>query len=84
MDHTRDETIELAMVPFTYGLDGEIYEVGAAFGALRDVYSDHPVDQLRRVGTLLGQSWRPLALHHQLSGPARISLINPSDTTPCR
>jgi DNA polymerase-3 subunit epsilon len=35
LDHTRDEIIEPAMVPFTYGLDGEIYEVGAAFGALR-------------------------------------------------
>ena len=35
LDHTRDEIIELAMVPFTYGMDGEIYEVGAAFGQLR-------------------------------------------------
>ncbi|WP_272872328.1 3'-5' exonuclease [Caulobacter vibrioides] len=35
LDHARDEIIELAMVPFTYGVDGEIYEVGAAFEQLR-------------------------------------------------
>jgi DNA polymerase-3 subunit epsilon len=35
LDHVRDEIIELAMVPFTYGADGEIYEVGAAFEQLR-------------------------------------------------
>lgn len=35
LDHTHDEIIELAMVPFTYGMDGEIYEVGAAFEQLR-------------------------------------------------
>jgi DNA polymerase-3 subunit epsilon len=35
LDHTRDEIIELAMVPFSYGMDGEIYKVGAAFGKLR-------------------------------------------------
>jgi len=35
LDVARDEIIELAMVPFTYGLDGEIYEVGEAFQKLR-------------------------------------------------
>jgi len=35
LDATRDEIIELAMVPFTYGLDGQIFEVGKAFNALR-------------------------------------------------
>jgi DNA polymerase-3 subunit epsilon len=35
LDPRRDEIIELAMAPFTYGLDGEIYAVGEAFGELR-------------------------------------------------
>ncbi len=36
LDPARDEIIELAMVPFTYGLDGEIYAVGEAFQQLRE------------------------------------------------
>lgn len=35
LDPARDEIIELAMVPFTYGLDGEIYSVAKPFSALR-------------------------------------------------
>ncbi|NEX91196.1 3'-5' exonuclease [Caulobacter sp. 17J65-9] len=35
LDATRDEIIELAMVPFTYGVDGEIYGVGETFQQLR-------------------------------------------------
>lgn len=35
LDVARDEIIEVAMVPFTYGLDGLIYEVGDAFEGLR-------------------------------------------------
>jgi DNA polymerase-3 subunit epsilon len=31
LDHAKDEIIELAMVPFTYGPDGQIYEVREAF-----------------------------------------------------
>jgi len=31
LDYTKDEIIELAMVPFTYGPDGRIYEVREAF-----------------------------------------------------
>lgn len=34
LDTARCEIIELAMVPFTYGLDGEIYSVGEAFDQL--------------------------------------------------
>jgi DNA polymerase-3 subunit epsilon len=36
LDPARDEIIELAMVPFTYSLDGEIYAVGEAFQQLRE------------------------------------------------
>jgi DNA polymerase-3 subunit epsilon len=35
LDPVRDEIIELAMVPFTYGLDGQVYSVGEAFQQLR-------------------------------------------------
>lgn len=35
LDTARDEIIELAMIPFTYGSDGEIYSVGEAFEQLR-------------------------------------------------
>ena len=35
LDPQRDEIIELAMVPFTYGVDGVIYSVGEAFQQLR-------------------------------------------------
>lgn len=36
LDPARDEIIELAMVPFTYGLDGEVYAVGEPFQQLRE------------------------------------------------
>lgn len=35
LDVLHDEIIELAMIPFTYGTDGEIYSVGDAFGQMR-------------------------------------------------
>lgn len=36
LDTTRCEIIELAMVPFTYGLDGQIFEIGEAYNQLRE------------------------------------------------
>lgn len=36
IDHATDEIIELAMVPFTYSLDGAILAVGAPFSALNE------------------------------------------------
>ncbi|MGA0601527.1 3'-5' exonuclease [Caulobacter sp. KR2-114] len=35
LDTAHDEIIELAMVPFIYGLDGEVYSVGEPFQQLR-------------------------------------------------
>ncbi|WP_018113012.1 exonuclease domain-containing protein [Caulobacter sp. UNC279MFTsu5.1] len=35
LDWRQDEIIELAMVPFRYGVDGRIYEVGKAFHGFR-------------------------------------------------
>ena len=34
LDPAKDEIIELAMVPFTYGLDGRILEIHEAFQAI--------------------------------------------------
>lgn len=36
LDPARDEIIELAMVPFTYGVDGRIFEVREPFQKLRE------------------------------------------------
>jgi DNA polymerase-3 subunit epsilon len=36
LDPARDEMVELAMVPFTYGLDGQVYSVGEPFQQLRE------------------------------------------------
>lgn len=36
LDTARCEIIELAMVPFTYGVDGQIYDVGEPFNQLRE------------------------------------------------
>ena len=36
LDWRRDEIIELAMIPFRYGTDGRIYEIGEAFQGLRE------------------------------------------------
>ena len=36
LDPARDEIVELAMVPFTYGLDGQVYSVGEPFQQLRE------------------------------------------------
>lgn len=36
LDPAHDEIIELAMTPFSYGLDGRIYEIGTSFQGLRE------------------------------------------------
>jgi len=36
LDPARCEIIELAMVPFTYGLDGQVFAIGEAFHRLRE------------------------------------------------
>lgn len=44
LDAARNEIIELAMVPFTYGLDGQIFDVGDAFNALRQPSESIPAE----------------------------------------
>lgn len=48
LDWRNDEIIELAMIPFIYGLDGQIYEVGEPFQGLRQ-----PADAISEEITLL-------------------------------
>jgi DNA polymerase III subunit epsilon len=44
LDAARNEIIELAMVPFTYGLDGQIFDVDDAFNALRQPSESIPAE----------------------------------------
>jgi len=44
LDPAKDEIIELAMAPFTYGLDGEIYVVGEPFQQLRQPSNPIPAE----------------------------------------
>lgn len=44
LDPARHEIIELAMTPFSYGLDGEIYAVGEPFTSLRQPSEPIPPD----------------------------------------
>jgi DNA polymerase-3 subunit epsilon len=43
LDPSRDEIIELAMVPFTYSLDGQIFEIHEPFQGLREPEKQIPV-----------------------------------------
>lgn len=44
LDPSRDEVIELAMVPFTYSLDGRIFEIREAFEKLRQPKEPIPTE----------------------------------------
>jgi len=44
LDTAKDEIIELAMVPFTYGLDGRIFEIREPFNALRQPSKPIPAE----------------------------------------
>ncbi len=44
LDPARDEIIELAMVPFTYGLDGQVYAMGEPFQQLREPSKPIPAE----------------------------------------
>ena len=49
LDASKDEIIELAMVPFRYGTSGEIYEVGEAFDQLQAPASGHVPEEITRI-----------------------------------
>ncbi len=44
LDPAKDEIIELAMVPFTYGVDGRIFEIHEAFERLRQPRTRIPAE----------------------------------------
>lgn len=49
-DPARDEIIEFAMVPFTYALDGRIFEVGEPYQRLRQPSTPIPPETTRITG----------------------------------
>ncbi|EFH12483.1 3'-5' exonuclease [Teichococcus cervicalis] len=63
LDHGQDEIIELAMLPFTYGLDGTLYSVGEAFSRLRQPARPIPPEVTALTGLtdamVAGQSFTP-------------------------
>jgi DNA polymerase-3 subunit epsilon len=44
LDPAHEEIIELAMAPFTYGLDGRIFEIGEPFNRLREPSKPIPAE----------------------------------------
>jgi len=75
LDSARDEIIELAMVPFTYGLDGEVYAVGEPFQQLREPSKPIPPEITAITGIdnamVAGQSIDPNAVAH-FAAPASL------------
>jgi DNA polymerase-3 subunit epsilon len=60
LDPTQDEIIEMAMLPFTYGLDGTVYTVGEPFSRLRQPSKPIP----SAVAELTGLTDDQVAGHH--------------------
>lgn len=50
LDPIRDEIIEFGMVPFTYALDGRIFDVGVPFGRLRQPNGPIPPEIIALTG----------------------------------
>lgn len=72
-DHAADEIIELAMVPFTYSLDGAILAVGAPFGAL----SEPSIPILPEITALTGISQEMVA-GHRIDAAAVEHFVSPA------
>jgi DNA polymerase-3 subunit epsilon len=60
LDPVQDEIIEMAMLPFTYGLDGTVYAVGEPFSQLRQPNKPIPP----AVAELTGLTDDQVAGHH--------------------
>jgi DNA polymerase III subunit epsilon len=80
LDPAHDEIIELAMVPFHYGLDGEVYSVGAPFAQLRQPSKPIPPEITALTGIddakVAGQSIDPAAVTAFAAGAALIVAHN--------
>lgn len=79
LDPARDEIIELAMVPFTYGLDGTIYAVGEAFNELQQPSVPIPPEITAITGIddamVAGRSIDPAAVAH-FAAPAALVIAH--------
>lgn len=79
LDPARDEIIELAMVPFTYSLDGRIFEVGEAFSRLREPARPISAEITKITGItdamVQGQSISPEEVAHFV-GPAALVIAH--------
>lgn len=80
LDPSRDEIIEHAMVPFTYSLDGRIFEIHDAFQKLRDPGKSIPPEITAMTGItdemVAGQSIDPAEVLAFASGAALVVAHN--------
>lgn len=80
LDTARDEVIELAMVPFTYGLDGRIFEILPPYESFAEPRKPVPPEITRITGItdamVEGQSLDMPAIEAMVSGSALIVAHN--------
>lgn len=74
LEPARDEIIELAMVPFTYGLDGQVYTVGEPFDRLRE--PSRPITA--EITTLTGIS-EMMVKGHRIDPDEVVAVAAPAD-----
>lgn len=72
-DYVTDEIIELAMVPFTYSLDGKILEVGTPFSALNE-----PLRPISPEITALTGITQEIVAGHRIEASAVESFVAPA------
>lgn len=79
LDPTRHEIIELAMVPFTYAVDGRIFEIGEAFHQLRQPSEPIPPEITAITGItddlVAGQAIDPAVVSH-FAAPAALVIAH--------
>jgi DNA polymerase III subunit epsilon len=80
LDPSKDEIIELAMVPFTYGLDGRIFEIHEPFEGLREPSRPIPAEITALTGIsdemVAGKSIDPVKVAAFASGAALVVAHN--------
>jgi DNA polymerase III subunit epsilon len=80
LDPTRDEIIEFGMVPFTYALDGRIFDIGDPFGRLRQPSGPIPPEITALTGItdamVLGESVDPGEIEEIVAAVALIVAHN--------
>ena len=82
LDAARDEIIEIAMVPLSYGLDGRIFDVGEPFQALRQPSKPIPPEITALTGIddamVAGKTVHPAAVGTFASSSALVIAHNAS------